>query len=198
MHYISDICGCIAALLQRKSAAQGLHSSVKLSPILPGGKLSSPYSCSANNSFELLSKDHTCTCYGYGLHAICRGDDKLININSARFVRQILALVMADQRYPDSHQVIEASHAAEEASDSTRSLDIAQFFIVKDNSVTKAEVLMTQFLIEHNIAFSAANHLSRLVKEMFPDSRIATKHACHRTKATAIARTLGQETKGEY
>ncbi|XP_071487576.1 uncharacterized protein [Diadema antillarum] len=32
---------------------------------------------------------------------------------------------------------------------------------------------------------------------MFPDSKVAAKFACRRTKATAIARTLGQEAKAE-
>lgn len=63
--------------------------------------------------------------------------------------------------------------AAAEASSNSRSHDIAQFFVAKDNSVTNAEVKFTQFLIEHNIAFSAADHLSQLVKNAFPDSKIA-------------------------
>ena len=73
--------------------------------------------------------------------------------------------------------------------------DIATFFRPKDNGTIRAEVLMVQFLTEHNIAVSAADHLSSLVKTMFPDSQIASKFACHRTKATAIARTLGQDAK---
>ena len=71
------------------------------------------------------------------------------------------------------------------------------FFVPKDNSVICAEVLMTQYLIEHNVPFSSADHLTDLVKQMFPDSRIASKFACRRTKASAVGRTLGQEAKGE-
>jgi hypothetical protein len=65
-----------------------------------------------------------------------------------------------------------------------------------DYSVTRAETLMTNFFIEHNIAFAAADHLTDLVKVMFPDSNIASKFASRRTKTSAIARTLGQEAKG--
>ena len=74
---------------------------------------------------------------------------------------------------------------------------IASFFQNRaDFSVIRAETLMTNFLIEHNIAFSAADHLTDLLKLMFPDSNIASKFASRRSKSTSIARTLGQEAKG--
>ena len=76
--------------------------------------------------------------------------------------------------------------------------NIAEFLQPKDFSVIRAETLMTQFLIEHNLPFAAADHLTDLVKVMFPDSSIASKFASRRTKTTAIARTLGQEAKGEF
>ena len=56
---------------------------------------------------------------------------------------------------------------------------------------------MSQFLLEHNVPLAAADHLTDLVKKMFPDSSIAAKFASRRTKTTAIARTLGQEAKCE-
>lgn len=57
---------------------------------------------------------------------------------------------------------------------------------------------MNNFLIEHNIAFAASDHLSDLFKVIFPDSSIASKFASKRTKTTSIAKTLGQECKGVF
>lgn len=59
-----------------------------------------------------------------------------------------------------------------------------KFLVSKDSSVIRAEALMTNFLIEHNIAFSAADHLSDIFKSMFPDSDIARKFSCKKTIAT--------------
>ncbi|KAJ8037837.1 Ketimine reductase mu-crystallin [Holothuria leucospilota] len=41
-----------------------------------------------------------------------------------------------------------------------------------------------------------ADHFTDLVKEMFPDSNIAAKYGSRQTKTSAIARTLGTDTKG--
>ena len=59
-------------------------------------------------------------------------------------------------------------------------------FGCKKNSSTdiltrKAEIKFTGFLAEHNLPIAAANHLSSLVKECFPDSKIGSK-----TKAFCI------------
>ena len=66
-------------------------------------------------------------------------------------------------------------------------------------SVIRAETLMVNFLVEHNLPFLSADHLLNLE---FPDSKIvATEFASKRTRprprsqSTAIARTLGQEAK---
>lgn len=75
---------------------------------------------------------------------------------------------------------------------------LASFWQKTDYSVIRAETLMANFLIEHNLPFSTADHLTELVKVMFPDSRIAKEFASKRTKSTAIARTLGQTVKGMY
>ncbi|XP_071508171.1 uncharacterized protein [Diadema antillarum] len=87
--------------------------------------------------------------------------------------------------------------SAAEASESNRGGNIAKYLVPKDNAVIRAEVLMTQFLIEHNVPFAASDHLSSSMKEMFPDSKVAAEFACRRTKTTAIARTLGQEARGD-
>lgn len=43
------------------------------------------------------------------------------------------------------------------------------------DSVTNAELLFTNFLVEHNIPLSASDHAGPLFKSMFPDSPIASK-----------------------
>jgi hypothetical protein len=40
------------------------------------------------------------------------------------------------------------------------------------DQVTTAELLFTDFLVEHNIPLAAADHSSKLFSQMFPDSEI--------------------------
>ena len=61
-----------------------------------------------------------------------------------------------------------------------------------DNAVINAEVLFTNFIVEHNIPIAVTDHAAPLFKQMFPDSNIAKKYGCARTKTTAIIRTLGE------
>ena len=57
-----------------------------------------------------------------------------------------------------------------------------------DDGVTKAEIVFSYFLAEHNLPFTVADHFTKLCKVMFPDSKIATKFSCGRTKATQIVK----------
>lgn len=52
--------------------------------------------------------------------------------------------------------------------------------------VTKAEVLFIHFIAEHNLPFSVGDHLTKLVKKAFPDSKIAEKFHCGHSKTAAI------------
>jgi hypothetical protein len=61
---------------------------------------------------------------------------------------------------------------------------------VNDLDIVRAETLMAEFIVEHNLPFAVADHASRLVKKMFPDSKIAAKYACGQTKTSCIVRTL--------
>jgi hypothetical protein len=51
-------------------------------------------------------------------------------------------------------------------------------FVSTDRSVdvTRAELLFTSFLIEHNVALSAADHAGLVFRMMFPDSELAKNY----------------------
>ena len=52
--------------------------------------------------------------------------------------------------------------------------------------VMRAEVMVTNFLVQHNLPLATADHLGPLFKTIFPDSKIAKLYACGRTKTGAI------------
>lgn len=54
------------------------------------------------------------------------------------------------------------------------------------DNVTKAELLMQGFVIEHNLPIAVCDHFTKLVKNMFPDSRIAKDFSASRTKSTHL------------
>lgn len=63
----------------------------------------------------------------------------------------------------------------------------------EDLSVIKAEVLFQKFLVEHNVPLAASDHARELFKAMFPDSKVAEKYSCARTKTTAISKCLAED-----
>ena len=54
------------------------------------------------------------------------------------------------------------------------------------DSVTRAEVIMTNFLVQHNLPLATSDHLGPLFRSAFPDSNIAKQYSCGRTKTCAI------------
>ena len=52
--------------------------------------------------------------------------------------------------------------------------------------VIKSEVLFSSFVAEHNLAINVAEHAGKLFKAMFPDSEIAKRFSCGRTKTTEV------------
>ena len=52
--------------------------------------------------------------------------------------------------------------------------------------VCHAELCFARFVTEHNLPFAIADHFNILVPIMFPDSKIAGKYACARTKTAAL------------
>ena len=64
-------------------------------------------------------------------------------------------------------------------------------FFMKNNgaeelSVRRAELKFTGFLAEHNLPIAAADHLGHLIRNCFPDSKIAQNYSCARTKASCL------------
>lgn len=60
------------------------------------------------------------------------------------------------------------------------------------NGVTKAELKISLFCAEHNIPFSSVNHFMDLLKDVFPDSKIAQNVILKRLKATTIVEEMGK------
>ena len=70
---------------------------------------------------------------------------------------------------------------------SSSSKSIRYFFTPQDSSsVINAEALGATFVVEHNLSFKASDHAAKLFRKMIPDSGVAKKFACGRTKTSAI------------
>ncbi|KAK7476106.1 hypothetical protein BaRGS_00032660 [Batillaria attramentaria] len=63
--------------------------------------------------------------------------------------------------------------------------------------VTRSETLLVELLVEFNLPLSAADRFTETCKKMFPDSKVATKFACGRSKATAMVRKLADSCRSE-
>ena len=67
-----------------------------------------------------------------------------------------------------------------------------------DKQVTTAELYFTTFIANRNLAFLAADHFTKLCKQMFPDSKTAKEFSCGGTKTqtivnSALAPTLNKK-----
>ena len=72
---------------------------------------------------------------------------------------------------------------------SSNSRPLSSFFSQNvTTNVIEAETRWAVFVAKHNLAFLTSDHATKLFKEMFPDSNIAKKFACCRTKTTAIVK----------
>ena len=54
------------------------------------------------------------------------------------------------------------------------------------NKVTRAEVMVPNFIVHHNLPLATADHFGLLFNIIFPDSTIASSYSSARTKTTAI------------
>ena len=73
---------------------------------------------------------------------------------------------------------------------------IGEYFRSVDNneSIVRAETYFTGFLVEHNLPIASSDHVGPLFRKMFPDSKIAAKYSCARTKTAAIVNAMSQHT----
>ena len=77
----------------------------------------------------------------------------------------------------------------ESASAASTSRSVASFFKPQvAQNVIEAETRWLMYVAKHNLAFLKNEHASKLFAQMFPDSEIARKFACGRTKTTAIVK----------
>ncbi|KAJ8032743.1 Zinc finger MYM-type protein 6 [Holothuria leucospilota] len=63
--------------------------------------------------------------------------------------------------------------------------------------VIRAEVLFSDFIVEHNLPIAVADRVGPLLRKMFPDSETAKKYGCARTKTTAILGVSAEENVNE-
>ena len=82
-----------------------------------------------------------------------------------------------------SHHKDAYKHSVNETQASVSSFLVTE--PLKDR-ITSAEVKFTVFLAENNLQMATADNASRPFKSMFPDSQIAKKYSCGRTKSFAI------------
>ena len=106
--------------------------------------------------------------------------------------------IAASGSYDITTHIKTAKHSSNAAQKSSNR-SITQFLPASNDQLQliRAETTWTLFVIEHNLPFVTSDGFSNIVKEMFPDSKIARDFGCRRTKTTSITRALGQETRGE-
>lgn len=68
-----------------------------------------------------------------------------------------------------------------------------QFLEGNDSSseqVKKAEIILSAFYAEHNVAFQTVEHLIPVLKKCFPDSKILQQVKLGRTKCTEVVKNV--------
>ncbi|XP_072384804.1 zinc finger BED domain-containing protein 5-like [Diabrotica undecimpunctata] len=60
----------------------------------------------------------------------------------------------------------------------------------QEQEIKEAEIRLAAFIAEHNLPFTAMEHLPNLIKKICPDSKIAEGLACSRTKTSAIVKNV--------
>ena len=69
------------------------------------------------------------------------------------------------------------------------STSVANFFKPQTSlNVIEAEARWSLFVAKHNLSFMTSDHANKLFVKMFPNSEIARKFKCSRTKTTAIVK----------
>ena len=60
--------------------------------------------------------------------------------------------------------------------------------------MTRAEVLYSFYIIEHNLLIACAGHAGVLIIAVFPDSKITSKYACAQTETAADINVMAKTT----
>jgi hypothetical protein len=64
-----------------------------------------------------------------------------------------------------------------------------------ERAVIKAETMMTEVIVNCNMPLSVADVFTKTLKAAFPDSAIAKKYECGRSKTTALVKELARDEK---
>ncbi|XP_063217307.1 uncharacterized protein LOC134528039 isoform X2 [Bacillus rossius redtenbacheri] len=85
-------------------------------------------------------------------------------------------------------------HTALRMSATVRQTSISRFIAAPkvdlDKEVASAEIKLSAFIAEHNVAFSVADHLTAVIKDIFYDHKIAQKLTLKRTKTCSIVNNV--------
>lgn len=78
------------------------------------------------------------------------------------------------------------------------SLGFQKGIIPENKEKARAEIKLAAFFAEHNIAFSVADHLTDLLKEIVTDSKLIKEIELKRTKITGVVKNvLGEGHKAD-
>lgn len=83
-----------------------------------------------------------------------------------------------------------AKHQSTSPSTSQQSMSSFVFKKEDTDRVKEGEILLSTFVAEHNLSMNVMEHLPKLIKRVCPDSDIAKKLTCGRTKTTAIIKSV--------
>lgn len=99
----------------------------------------------------------------------------------------------------DCRRHIEATVHKKKANDRQANKKLSAFLTTQgdETSVIKAELLYTAYISEHNLPISCTDHAGPLFRKMFPDSKIAAKYSCGRTKTTSLLKCLSSSTQND-
>lgn len=67
---------------------------------------------------------------------------------------------------------------------------IDQIYLEDKYLSKKAEIKLALFIVEHNLAFAVADHMTKVCQNIFPDSNVVSTMSLGRTKANVIVKNL--------
>ena len=88
------------------------------------------------------------------------------------------------------HQESKKHQSKEATVKKTRSIAEMVTTDTVSEQVKQAEIKMATFVVEHNLPFAVMDHLSDVVKDVFPDSNIASKFKSKHTKTRSIIKNV--------